>query len=64
MGRKNIWDCHMTLHFSIKEKTNSVILSIAKEKQCQKSRVIQKLLESHPEYKEKVKQMEDEGFFI
>ena len=64
MGRKNIWDCHITLHSSIKEKMNSVLLSLAREKECQKSRIMQELIETHPDYKKKRKEMEDEGFFI
>ena len=64
MGTKNIWDCHITLHSSIKERMNSVLLSLAKEKGCQKSRVIQELLKTHPDYVKKDKDMEKDGFFI
>jgi len=61
---KSIWDCHITLHSSIKEKTNSVLLSIARDKDLQKSRVMQELIESHPEFKKKREEMEKEGYFI
>ena len=61
---KSIWDCHITLHSSIKEKTNSVLLSIAKDKKCMKSRIMQDLIESHPEFQKKKEEMEKEGYFI
>ena len=64
MGIKNIWDCHITLHSSIKEKMNSVLLSLAREKECQKSRIIQELIKTHPDYKKKLEEMESDGFFI
>lgn len=54
----------MTLHFSVKEKMNSVLLSIAKDKGCQKKRIVQELLETHPDYLKKKEEMEKEGFFI
>lgn len=54
----------MTLHLSIKEKTNTILLSIARDNDCQKSRIIQKLIETHPEYQKKVEEMEKEGYFI
>ena len=62
--RKRIWDCHITLHSSIKEKMNTVLLSLAREKKCQKSRIIQELIETHPEYKKKMEEMEKDDFFI
>lgn len=64
MGKKSIWDCHITLHSSIKEKMNSVLLSLAREKECQKSRIIQELIETHPDYEKKLGEMEKEDFFI
>ena len=61
---KSIWDGHITLHSSIKERTNSVLLSLARDKNCMKSRIIHELIESHPEFKKKRKDMEKEGYFI
>lgn len=64
MSKKSIWDCHITFSSSIKEKMNSALLSLAREKGCQKSRVMQELIETHPDYRKKVEEMEKEGFFI
>lgn len=64
MSKKSIWECAITVHSSIKEKTNSVLLSLAREKGTQKSKIMQELIESHPEYKKKTKEMEEDGYFI
>ena len=61
---KSIWECCITVHSSIKEKTNSVLLALAKDKGGQKSKIMQELIESHPDYVKKVKEMEREGYFI
>ena len=64
MANKSIWECCITVHSSIKEKTNSVLLALAKEKGGQKSKIMQELIESHPEYEKKKKEMEEDGFFV
>ncbi len=64
MGKKNIWDCCITVHSSIKEKTNTVLLALAKDKGSQKSKIMQELIETHPDYEKKKKEMEIEGYFI
>ncbi len=61
---KSIWDCSITVHSSIKEKTNSVLLALAKDKGSMKSKIMQELIETHPEYERKKIEMEREGFFI
>jgi len=61
---KSIWECHITIHYSIKEKMNSVLLNIAREEKTAKSRVVQDLLETHPKYLKVKKEMEKEGYFI
>ena len=61
---KSIWECCITVHSSIKEKTNSVLLALAKEKGSQKSKIMQELIETHPDYEKKKIEMEKEGFFI
>ena len=62
--KKSIWDCHITLHSSIKEKMNTILLSLARDKKCQKSRIMQQLIETHPDYIQKMEEMGKEGFFI
>jgi len=61
---KSIWDCHLTVHWSIKERTNSVLLNMAKDKGVAKAKIAQKLLESHPEYLKYEEEMNEKEFFL
>jgi len=61
---KSIWDCSITVHLSFKEDMNSVLLSLAKDKEIQKKKVVQDLLDTHPEYIKKKEEMKKAGFFI
>jgi hypothetical protein len=60
---KDIWSSYITLHISTREDMNTVLLEIAKEKNMYKARVIASLIETHPDYKKKYKEMKAEGFF-
>ena len=61
---KSIWECCITVHSSIKEKTNTVLLALAVEKGSKKSKIMQELVETHPDYLRKYKEMKSGGFFI
>lgn len=60
----NIWDGSVTVHQSIKEDMNAVLLRIANMKKKKKARMIEALIETHPDYIKVKKEMEEEGFFI
>ncbi len=61
---KSIWECCITVHSSIKEKTNTVLLALAVYRGSKKSKIMKELVETHPEYKKKKEEMEEEGYFI
>ncbi len=64
-AKKSIWDCSITVHAAIKEETNAVLLSIMKEHGgMKKSKIIQSMLETHPDYIKRLKEMKDDGFFV
>jgi len=60
---KSIWDYYLSMTISLKEKKNTILLRMAKEKNIPKTKIVDMLLDSHPEYLKKEKEMEKEGYF-
>lgn len=67
-GRKrkeDFWAGSITIHASIPEDMNAVLLKVAKRKGLKaKYHAIKHLIATHPEYKELYHEMEEDGFFI
>ena len=65
MSKKSIWESTITVHFSIREDMNSVLLALARDKDIKvKSTILQKVLETHPDYIKKKEEMEKENYFF
>ena len=59
--RKDVMDSAMTLHLTVKERTNLVLLELAKEKEVTKSKVIEELLKESPSFNKKMKKLQEIG---
>jgi len=67
MGRgrpkKEIYDSSVTVHLTLKEKVNLVLFMLAKEHEATKSKVLEKIISESDTFKEKLSELEEEGFF-
>jgi len=59
--RKDIYDSAVTLHITVKERTNIILLDIATEKESTKSRIIETLLKESKTFRQKYKELKKEG---
>lgn len=59
---KSIWDNKITIHQTIREDTNFVMLEIAKDRGIPKSQVVELLVTQSPDFKKKIAKMREEGF--
>jgi len=66
MAHKSIWETSVTVHATLKEKTNTTLLEIAKEfkGRLSKAKIIEQLLNESPTFKNKMDELEKEDFFV
>jgi hypothetical protein len=60
--RKDVMDCSVTVHLTLKEKANLVLYMLAKESSSTKSKVLEQVISESPTFKEKLSKLEAEGF--
>jgi len=60
---KDFWDTKVTMHLTVKQKTNAVLVELAKEFNKPIKQIVEVLLEESKTYKNKLKELEKEGRF-
>jgi len=60
---KDFWDTKVTMHLTVKQKTNATLVELAKEFNKPVSQILDFLLEESKTYKNKFKELEEEGRF-
>ena len=60
---KNIWDQAITFHVTVPQKTNFVLVELAKDMGVPIKRVIENILKESEIYKQKEKELEGKGYF-
>ena len=60
---KNIWDQAITFHLTVPQKTNFVLVELAKDMGVPIKRVVENILKESKTYKQKEKELEEKGFF-
>jgi len=60
---KKFWDQRVTMHLTVKQKTNTTLIEIAKELNKPIKQIVETLLEESETYKNKFKELEKEGRF-
>ena len=61
--KKSVWDSSVTVHFSMKEDMNLVLLTLADEKGIPKARIVQELIAKDHVYLKRYEEMREEGYF-
>ena len=64
MAKKEFWDTKITMHLTVKQKTNVTLIELAKELNKPIKQIIETLLEESETYKNKLKELEKEGRFV
>ena len=60
---KDFWDTKVTMHLTVKQKTNATLIELAKELNKPIKQIVESLLEESETYKNKLKELEEEGRF-
>ncbi len=60
---KNIWDQAITFHPTIKQKTNFILVELAKDMDLPVTKILEKLLYESTTFKQKEKELEKKGYF-
>lgn len=60
---KNIWEQAITFHTTVSQKTNFVLVELAKDMGVPIKRVIENILKESATYKQKEKELEGKGYF-
>ncbi len=63
MAKKDFWDTKVTMHLTVKQKTNATLVELAKEFNKPVSQILDFLLEESKTYKNKFKEFEEGGRF-
>jgi len=61
--RKDVMDSSVTVHLTLKERINLVLYMLAKDNEATKSKVLEQLISESTTFKEKLSELESEGFF-
>ncbi|WP_201353828.1 hypothetical protein [Hydrogenimonas urashimensis] len=59
--RKDVLDSSLTLHLTVKERTNRVLFELAKENEATKSKILEMLLKESPPFKQKYEELKKNG---
>jgi len=60
---KSIWEQAITFHVTVPQKTNFVLVELAKDMGVPIKRVIENILNESAVYKDKLKELENKGHF-
>ena len=60
---KNIWEQAITFYVTVPQKTNFVLVELAKDMGVPIKRVIENILKESKTYKQKEKELEEKGHF-
>jgi len=63
MAKKDIWDQAITMHTSFTQKTNFILVELAKDFNLPARRIIEKLLEESSTFQNKKQELENKGIF-
>ena len=61
--RKDVMDSSVTLHLTFKERTNQVLVELAKEKEATKSKILEMLLFESRMFRQKYEELKRSGVF-
>jgi len=66
MGKRidSIWDCYVTVHMTLREDIDYTPMELAKDSGVYKSRIVQQLIITHPDFISKMDELRSEGFFV
>lgn len=60
---KDLWDKKITMHLTFTQKTNAILIEIAKEKEIPLSQVLEEILKESKIYNAKLKELVNKGYF-
>ena len=61
--KKDLKESSVTVHLTIKEKSNLVLYMLAKETEATKSKVLEKIISESETFKNKLHELESNGLF-
>ncbi len=61
--RKDVLDSALTLHLTVKERTNRILYELAKEQEATKSKILETLLHESASFKKKLEDLKKKGVF-
>ncbi len=61
--RKNVYDSAVTLHLTVKERTNIILCELAAEQEATKSKIIEELLKESETFQIKYKTLKTRNYF-